>query len=280
MARDWGITLSLETATYVDSLVVSNPDGTDQRSTADDHLRLIKACIKRTFPLIAGAVSASHQAISYVNDLTSSVQAQINMIASGSLTAGLALNANSASFALFAGQASSASYATFANSASSAAVASQAGHAQSASFATFAGLAQSASFAAVAGDSAMLGSVFAANYARLDVNQAWTAGQAITQTSSSGATLTPNALVSCMFRHAMTASSALTIAAPIGPRSGQVISIHLVNGGSSTASWNAIYKFAGGVAPTLSTTASAVDVFAFQYDVVDAVWRQAGIGVA
>jgi hypothetical protein len=35
--------MSLETATYIDALVVSNPDGADARSTADDHLRLIKA---------------------------------------------------------------------------------------------------------------------------------------------------------------------------------------------------------------------------------------------
>lgn len=85
--------MALETATYIDSLVVSNPDGTDQRSTADDHLRLIKACLKRSWPMIGGAVSASHQAISYTNDLSASVQAQINALREGSATANNAINA-------------------------------------------------------------------------------------------------------------------------------------------------------------------------------------------
>lgn len=59
--------MSLETATYVDSLVVTNPVGaTDDRNTADDHLRLIKACLKRTFPGISGAVTATHTQLNRV----------------------------------------------------------------------------------------------------------------------------------------------------------------------------------------------------------------------
>jgi hypothetical protein len=72
--------MALETATYVDALVTSNPDGTDQRATADDHLRLIKAVLKRSFPMIGGAVSASAAAVTHVNDLSSGVQAQLNTL--------------------------------------------------------------------------------------------------------------------------------------------------------------------------------------------------------
>jgi hypothetical protein len=91
--------MSLETATFIDSLVTSNPDGADQRSTADDHLRLIKACLKRSFPQVAGAVSASAQAISYVNDLSASAQAQLNALREGSATANNAINAQFANSA-------------------------------------------------------------------------------------------------------------------------------------------------------------------------------------
>lgn len=52
--------MALETGTYISDLVASNPTGTDPKSQGDDHLRLLKATIKATFPNIAGAVTASH----------------------------------------------------------------------------------------------------------------------------------------------------------------------------------------------------------------------------
>lgn len=52
--------MALETGTYIDDLVVTNPTGADDRSTADDHLRLIKSTIKNSFPQIAGEVTATH----------------------------------------------------------------------------------------------------------------------------------------------------------------------------------------------------------------------------
>ena len=36
--------------------------------------------------------------------------------------------------------------------------------------------------------------------------------------------------------------------------------------GSRTGSWNAVFKWAGGTAPTLTTTASAKDIFVFRSD--------------
>ena len=51
--------MGLETGTYINSLNVSNPLGTDQKSTVDDHIRLLKATIKATFPNITGAVTAT-----------------------------------------------------------------------------------------------------------------------------------------------------------------------------------------------------------------------------
>ena len=42
--------MGLESATYVDQLNGSNPDGTDTIAQGDDHLRLIKTVLKTTFP--------------------------------------------------------------------------------------------------------------------------------------------------------------------------------------------------------------------------------------
>ena len=52
------------TATYIDSLVITNPIGaSDLPIQADDHLRLIKAALKRTFPSVNGPVTANSAAL-------------------------------------------------------------------------------------------------------------------------------------------------------------------------------------------------------------------------
>lgn len=146
--------MALETATFVFGLVTSNPDGGDARNTADDHLRLIKAALKRTFPLLDGAVSLSHTVFMRLADVSASVQAQINALREGTATANNAINArfaNSASLALTANSASYANSASAAGFARSASFAYSANHAVSASFAnaaTFADTCTSASSAA------------------------------------------------------------------------------------------------------------------------------------
>ena len=49
--------MALETATYINQLVPANPLGSDAIAFADDHLRLIKATLKATFPNITGPVT-------------------------------------------------------------------------------------------------------------------------------------------------------------------------------------------------------------------------------
>lgn len=53
--------MALETGTYISDLVATNPTGADDRSTADDHLRLIKATIKNTFPNINNAMNCTDE---------------------------------------------------------------------------------------------------------------------------------------------------------------------------------------------------------------------------
>lgn len=332
--------MSLETASYLDSLVVSNPDGTDQRSTADDHLRLIKACLKRSFPQVGGPVSASAQAISYVNDLSASAQAQLNALRDGSATALNAVNARFANSAivaanigtiaaanvpnlagvsntfvgvivgasrvapivlastvpgvvfyktneavdakgwqLFAG-AGALIFRTF-NDAEAAAYTFMQARRNGNSVAT---ISWSCSDMMVNGFSVLsppaLNGVAAAAYARLDTAQTFAKGAGSTiVTLVDGATITPNCEDGNVFRVALGGNR--TMAAPSNPRSGQTIVIHVLQDGTGgrTLAWNAIYRFAGSTDPTLSTAASARDVFAFNYDSVSNVWCQAGLNV-
>lgn len=55
--------MALESATYINDLNAGNPLSTDSVSQADDHIRLIKAAIKATFPNVTGPVTATHTAL-------------------------------------------------------------------------------------------------------------------------------------------------------------------------------------------------------------------------
>lgn len=81
--------MPLEVATYISSLVSTNPVGaSDGLNTADDHLRLIKAVLKASFPNINGAVTATPTVLNYSVGVTSSIQTQLNAkLASASYTA-------------------------------------------------------------------------------------------------------------------------------------------------------------------------------------------------
>lgn len=57
--------MAIETATYISDLNVSNPPGSDPVGQADDHLRLLKAVLKATFPNITGSVSSTQAQLNY-----------------------------------------------------------------------------------------------------------------------------------------------------------------------------------------------------------------------
>jgi spore coat protein U-like protein len=65
-----------------------------------------------------------------------------------------------------------------------------------------------------------------------------------------------------------------TIAAPTFPEPGMRITYRLNQGisGSRTVTWNAIFRFAGGTAPTLSTGANYTDYIEFEYNSRDTRW--------
>ena len=71
--------MGLETGTYLDDLVPTNPASTDGLSQADDHLRLIKSTLANSFPSITGAVTATHTELNALDGITSS-SAELNVL--------------------------------------------------------------------------------------------------------------------------------------------------------------------------------------------------------
>jgi len=62
-------------------------------------------------------------------------------------------------------------------------------------------------------------------------------------------------------------SSNRTMGAPTNLKDGAFYALAVIqNGGSNTLTWNSVFKFAGGIAPTLSTAAGAKDYFTFRSD--------------
>jgi len=68
--------MALETSTYINGLVATNPTSSDNVGDGDNHIRLLKSTIKATFPNVSGAVSSTHTAInSAVTDANNATNA-------------------------------------------------------------------------------------------------------------------------------------------------------------------------------------------------------------
>lgn len=55
--------MALETATYINGLNTANPAGPDRLMQGDDHIRLIKAVLKATFPNLTGAMTQTQDTL-------------------------------------------------------------------------------------------------------------------------------------------------------------------------------------------------------------------------
>ena len=71
--------MPLETASFVSQLVETNPSQTDDISQGDNHLRLIKAVLKATFPNLNAAVTADPSEINKLDGVTVTT-AEINRL--------------------------------------------------------------------------------------------------------------------------------------------------------------------------------------------------------
>ena len=71
--------MALESTTYIDGLVSTNPTGTDPRSQGDDHIRLVKSSVGATFPSLTGAVTSTQVELNLLDGVTATT-AEINYL--------------------------------------------------------------------------------------------------------------------------------------------------------------------------------------------------------
>ena len=108
---------------------------------------------------------------------------------------------------------------------------------------------------------------FDADNAVTDAAQEFTAQQNFNATTLTfNATQAWNVTTDQVTKVVLTAN--VTFSAPTNMKDGGFYSITVEQDGtgSRTGSWNAVFKWAGGTAPTLTTTASAKDIFVFRSD--------------
>jgi len=102
--------------------------------------------------------------------------------------------------------------------------------------------------------------VTAASNVSLDTANTWTKGQrGEVTTLTDGATITPD--LNDSNNYSVVLAGNRTLANPTNCTAGQSGSVFIVQDGtgSRTLSWGSYWDFAGGTAPTLTTTAAAVD---------------------
>lgn len=70
--------MGLESATFIQDLVATNPLSSDPRSQGDDHLRLLKSVLKNSFPNINAEVVCTSAELNTLQGVTGSLVDQLN----------------------------------------------------------------------------------------------------------------------------------------------------------------------------------------------------------
>jgi hypothetical protein len=87
--------MALEAGTYISDLVAANPLAADGSGQGDDHLRLIKSCLKATFPNITGAVTPTHTVLNGLDARVTAVEGlYVKKDGTVPMTGALAMGAN------------------------------------------------------------------------------------------------------------------------------------------------------------------------------------------
>jgi len=84
--------MALESTTYINGLVTSNPAATDGLAAADDHLRLIKSTVKASFPGVTGAVTSTHAELNVLDGIDAGLTAAELSILNGVTSTATELN--------------------------------------------------------------------------------------------------------------------------------------------------------------------------------------------
>ena len=239
--------MGLETASYISELVDTNPTATDPVSQGDDHLRLIKSVLQTQFSGLSGttAVTASGAEMNLVDGCTATTTElnYLDITTLGTSADSKALTQSAAGVVTVGATAGDQ-------------VLDIASHDLVDGGLKLAGTLVTASATEVN----LLDGKTSIGDALLGTAQTFTAGQrgeitALTSATSVTIDMANSNNFSCTMAHNVVFEN------PSNDTAGQSGSIFLTQDGtgSRTASWGTDWEFAGGTAPTLTTTAAAVD---------------------
>lgn len=253
--------MTVESASYLNDANSALPDGADSKSEGDNHLRLLKTILKATFPGMAGRAwrtqskSSGYTAIATDNMsvLRFTASATLTMTAVGTLGNGwvCALIAPSGVTITIDGDGT--------EEINGAATFDVVGPAMALLFAS-----------AVASDEFYCGVFPLSTPATLATAQTLT-NKTHTNPGHTDQTLTDQATIDWDMSLGGIATVTLggnrTMAAPTNLKKGTYI-LHVIQDGTGTRTltWNGVFKWAGAVAPVLSTTGGRRDVFSFICD--------------
>lgn len=281
--------MGLETATYINGLVVTNPLGTDPKSAGDDHLRLLKTVIKNTFPNLTGAVTPTQAELNYVAGVTSAIQTQLNAkqatitgaatsIVSSNLAVSMALVSDASGKVAAHGTVSSTElgYLDGVTSAIQTQLdAKQATITGAATTIVSSNLTASRALVSDGTGKVAVSLVTSTELALLDgktgtlatleASQSWAAQQVpFDGTLTDGVTINWNGNTNGQVV-SVTLAGNRTLAAPTNVLENAVYVLRVSQDatGGRTLTWDAVFKFPGGVDPVLSSGASQIDIFSF-----------------
>lgn len=253
--------MTVESASYISDLNSSYPAATDAKSEGDDHLRLIKSAVKATFPNVTGAVTPTHTELNYVDGVTSAIQTQLDAkapLASPAFTG--TPTAPTASTGTGTTQLATTAFvgnAILASSGITATLPGQGGN--SGKFLTTDG--STASWGS-AGDVTLTGTQTLTNKT-IEAGTFTNGYTEETYTANSGTGITLD-LANGSFQ-IITLTGSPTITMPTAVAGKSFILLLKSGSGSYTVTWSTV-AWPGGTAPTLTSTASKMDILSFFSD--------------
>lgn len=264
--------MTIEAATYINQLNALYPEGGADRATADDHLRLIKATVLATFPNITGPVTVTQAALNlnagntktlttYLSKYSLSISANTADIAKLSLSvSAVVADVARISLSVSAVIAAQAADAVRINTLSISVSVVQAALASvSAVLVTSLNSVSVVVMASIRSTSAAVVTAFP------NTERTWGAQQVAMNASISDSTSIGWDCDVTGQIAAVTLGGVRTMLAPtnISPNASYVLVVRQDATGSRSVSFNAAFLFPGGIDPTFSPAANAVDILTF-----------------
>lgn len=248
--------MGLESATYLNDLVSTNPASSDGKSEGDDHLRLIKAVLQATFPGLAGrAWRRQAKSADYTATVTDNMT-WLNFTATAILNLPAAATAGNGFFLIVRGDSGvvvtvDPNGAETVNGAATITLSNQAAALVLCTGSAWIAIVTQTSSATSLTDAGLVRPIVSSPREQYSAPGGVSGGVTVDMTGHAFFTLTLTGNITSLTINGVPSAGYCT-----------VLTLVLTQGGagSYTVSWPAAVKWPGGVAPTLTTTVGKADI--------------------